>query len=249
MGQTLEALLNLQSIERELSQVRGRLKARKGAVATQQRRIDKLRGDLSALEEKIMSRRKECDQLELELKTKDAEIAKLRTALNTAKTNKEYAAILTQINTDKADNAKDEEAELKLLQEVDVIKAEIETIQGETETEETRLQEIQKTSGEEIRRLDDMMTELTARRTDAARSVPAEALVVFERLAERYDGEAMAFIEIEGKKPPYEYHCGGCFMSLSAENANILRVRDKVLTCPNCGRILYFKQTEEAAGK
>ena len=85
MGQTLEALLNLQSIERELSQVRGRLKARKGAVATQQRRIDQLRGDLSALEEKIMSRRKECDGLELELKTKDAEIAKLRTALNTAK--------------------------------------------------------------------------------------------------------------------------------------------------------------------
>lgn len=247
MGQTLEALLGLQSIERELAQVRGRLRARKNAVAIQQRRIDQLRSDFSALEEKLLSCKKEADQLELELKTKDAEIAKLRAALNTAKTNKEYAAILTQINTDKADNARDEEAELKFLQEIDVTKAEMEKVHGEIEAEEARLQEIQKTSGEEIQRLDGMMTELTARRTDAARDVTPAALTVFERLAERYDGEAMAFIELEGKKPPYEYHCGGCFMSLSAENANILRVRDEVITCPNCGRIICFERTEETA--
>ncbi len=246
MGQTLEALLGLQSIERDLAQVRGRLRARKNAVAVQQRRIDQLRGNYGAQEDKLMARKKEADQLELELKTKDAEIAKLRAALNTAKTNKEYAAILTQINTDKADNARDEESELKLLQDIDTAKAEMEKTCGEIEAEESRLQEIQKTSSEEIRRLDGMMADLAAKRAEAVKDVPAPALVVFERLAERYDGEAMAFIGVDGKKPPYEYHCGGCFMSLSAENANILRVRDEVITCPNCGRILYFEQTENA---
>ena len=40
---------------------------------------------------------------ELDLKTQESAIGRLRNALNTAKSNKEYSAILAQINSDKAD--------------------------------------------------------------------------------------------------------------------------------------------------
>jgi uncharacterized protein len=240
MGKMLEALLRLQAVERDLTAVRRRLQARKNAVAIQQRKIDQLRAEYSAIHDKSITRRKDADRLELDLRTKEEQVTKLRAALNLAKTNKEYAAILTQINTYKADNAKVEEEVLKIMQDVDVIKAQAEKISIQVEAEQKRLSEITAASGQEIDKLTAMLNELTSQRTAAAQSVPAESLAAFEAIAQRNDGDAMAIIEVHGRKPPFDYVCGGCFMSLNAEHANALRSRDEIRNCDNCGRILYM---------
>jgi len=43
--------------------------------------------------------------------------------------------------------------------------------------------------------------------------------------------------------------CGGCYMSLNAEHANVLRTRDEIRTCDNCKRILYMEAQPQGAGK
>jgi len=249
MAKMLAALLRLQSVERDLVQVKHRLQTRKNAVAIQQKKIDQLQSDFNALHEKAMTRRKDADRRELDLKTKEAQVLKLRTALNTTKTNKEYAAILTEMNTHKADNAKIEEEVLKIMQEVDAIKAQSEKGKAQLDAEGLRLQEVQKASGDEIARLNKMVEQLAAQRAEAVKEVPPEAIAIFERLSESYEGEALAVIEIHGKRPPYEYVCGGCYMSLNAEHANVLRTRDEIRTCDNCKRILYMEAQPQGAGK
>jgi hypothetical protein len=249
MGTMLEALLHLQSIERQLAHVRGRLRTRKTAVATQERRIEQIRTEFTALHDKSMTRRKDADKLELDLKVREEQVLKLRGQLNLAKTNKEYAAILTQINTYKADNAKVEDQVLKIMQEVDAIKVETDKLKAQVEAEEKRLADISGASGQEIAKLTAMLEDLTAQRTGAAGGTPSEALAIFERIAERNDGDAMAVIEVHGRRPPLEYICGGCYMGLNAEHANALRTRDEIRTCDNCGRILYMESKPENAPK
>ncbi len=244
MGQMLDGLLKLQSIERDLSQVRRRLKSRHSAVDLQQRRIDQQQQHWDALHAKANTRRKDADRFELDLRQSEERVAKLRSALNTAKTNKEYAAVLTQINTLKADNAKLEESTLKIIQDVDVVRIETDKIKQQIEGEKKRLDEITQTNSAEIEKLNGMLAELKAKHDQAAVGLAAENLTVFQRVADRYDGEAMAPVQVEGKKPPYEYICGGCFMSLSAEHANALKVRDEIRTCNNCGRILYMEPNQ-----
>ena len=246
MGQMLEDLLKLQSIERELAQVRSRLRTRENALAIQQRKIEQFQEEFNALEGKCLMRRKDADRYELDLRQSEEQVAKLRTALNTAKTNKEYAAILTQINTLKADNAKLEESALKVMQEVDAIRTELERVGQQVDRENKRIEEIKQTNVAEIERLNGMMTELSDRRVEAAKIISRETLVAFERVVESYDGEAMAAIRIEGKKPPYDYICGGCYMTLNAEHANALQVRDEIRKCDNCGRILYMDPSHQA---
>jgi len=246
MGQMLSSLLHLQSIERRLATVRGRLNVRKNAVAAQQRKIDKLKGDFDGLHERMMSLRKEGDQCELDLRQREEKVTQLRGALNTAKTNKEYAAILTQINTLKADNARYEEQALKSFQEADTLKVEADRIQQEVASEEQRLDEVSQASAEEIRKLDAMLGELQQQRSNAAGEVPRESLALFERINANVDGDAMAPLEVHGDKPPYSYICGGCFMSLNAEHANALRSRDEIRTCDSCGRILYMEDDPAA---
>jgi len=245
MGKMLEDLFRLQSIERELARVRRRLRARQNAVSIQQRRIDQLREEWEALNERAVARRKDADRLELDLKTSEGQVSKFRSALNSAKTNKEYAAILTHINTRKADNAKLEDEILRIMQDVDAVKAEADKTQEQIDAETKRLDQTKQTSAEEVARLEKMMAELSSRRAEATRDVDSETLTIFERVAEKYDGEAMAPIAIQGKKPPHTYICAGCNMGLTAEHANALRVRDEIRRCDNCGRILYLEPTEE----
>jgi predicted nucleic acid-binding Zn-ribbon protein len=168
-------------------------------------------------------------------------------SLNAAKTNKEYAAVLTQINTLKADNAKMEEEALKVLQDADAVKAQADEAAKGVQAEKVRLTEIERTHTEEVARLTAMTEDLRAKRDEAAKDVPAQALAVFERIAGNYDGDAMAAIDIQGSKPPHVYVCGGCYMSLTAEHVNALRTKDEIRTCDNCGRILYLEPQANGA--
>ena len=244
MSRMLQALLNLQSIETQLAQVRQRLRSRHNAVSLQEERIEHIREDTQALHDRTMQRRKDANRLGLDLKDKEQKVSKLRGSLNTAKTNKEYAAVLTQINSFKADNAKLEEEALRVMQHVDVLKQEAEQLQAHGESEAKRLAEVRQSSGEEIARLNTLMEKLVRQRAEAAKAIAPAALAAFERIVETYMGEAMAPVHVHGRKPPYQYVCGGCYMGLNAEHANALRVRDEIRTCDNCGRILYMEQPE-----
>ena len=58
-----------------------------------------LQSGLEAKQEEIKLTRIQADRLELELKSRDEHIEKLRGHLNLARTNKEYSALLTELNT------------------------------------------------------------------------------------------------------------------------------------------------------
>jgi hypothetical protein len=232
-------------VERQLVEVRSRLRMRENAVAAQQRKIDQLSSDWEELNAKRIERRKDADRYELDLRHKEQKVNELRGVLNTAKTNKEYAAVLTQINTIKADNAKMEDQALKVMADLDTIKAEADEVQQKVDAEKARMEQVRSSASAEIERLSGMRDDLSAKRAEAAAEVPPAELALFERIADKLGGDAMAPIEIEGDRPPHEYVCGGCFMALNAEHANALRTRDEVRTCDSCGRILYLEVAAE----
>jgi len=242
MAKMLEALLRLQSVEHQIADVRRRLATKRAAVAAQEESIGGLEADLAAQHEQYVDRQKAAAAVELELKTREEEVSKLRTSLNTARTNKEYAAILTRLNTLKADNSKFEDQGLALIQAAEEAQGRMAEIQQQIDQARAELEEIRQASGEDIDRLERMRAELEEKRQAAAAEVPPKELAVFERIAAKRGGDAMAKIEVLGDKPPHQYVCSGCNMSLRAEHANALRTRDEVRLCDSCQRILYLEE-------
>jgi len=240
MGTLLESLRKLQKIEQDIAHVRSRIRVRNNAVNAQKRKIEQVEQDHASLCTQALERRKLADSLELDLKQRDEKVVSFRAGLNAARSNKEYAAILTQINTLKADNAKIEDRALSVIQEIDTLKKQGDELAEKIAGEKNRLAEITEQSDKELTRLNGMLEELAKARNEAAENVPSAALTTFERISASYEGEAMAPVEIHGRKPPHTYVCGGCFMSLNPEHANALRLRDEIRTCDNCGRILYI---------
>ncbi len=246
MGPVLSGLVELQSIESDLAQLRQRVRRKRNALTAQEKRIAEHQQQHDELLEQAKHRRAEADSLELDLKQREEKVAKLRQALNAAKTNKEYASILTQINSQKADDAKLEEQAINMIDEVEALKSKAAEIAETVEAEKKRLEEIQANNADQLAKMEGMIEELEAKRQAAAKDVPDEVLAVFDRMAEKYDGEAMAPVQKAGRKPPYRYTCGGCFMVINAEHANALQTRDELRQCDSCQRILYMEPEDLA---
>jgi predicted nucleic acid-binding Zn-ribbon protein len=113
MGPVLDGLVKLQSVENRLRAEKAKLSRCRRNVVIQENLIRSLQNALEAKKEEVQLTKVQFDRLELELKSRDVSIAKLRASLNSTKTNKEYAAVLTQLNTTKADNSKIEAQSLE----------------------------------------------------------------------------------------------------------------------------------------
>jgi len=146
MGPVLNGLLKLQSVENRLRAAKSKLTRCRRNVIIQENQIRTLQNTLEAKQEEIQLTKMQTDRLELELKTRDNEISKLRASLNAAKTNKEYAMLLTQLNTTKADNSKIETHVLDLMKDIEADEAQYKEIQKQIDEEKHKLGEVRKDS-------------------------------------------------------------------------------------------------------
>ena len=244
MGPVLNGLLKLQSVENRLRAEKAKLTRCRRNVVIQENLIRSLQSALEAKKEEVQLTKVQFDRLELELKTRDETIAKLRASLNSAKTNKEYAAVLTQLNTTKADSSKIETQTLELLKDIETDEAECKDIQKQIDEQKETLEEKRKDSEALAVKYQAGIDKIQVDWDEVARTIPHDALEMFKRVAETYDGHAVALVEQqEGRKGAYS--CGGCFMGITAENVNMLMTRDDIIRCPNCTRILVLGNVDE----
>jgi len=243
MGPVLKGLIQLQTVESRLRAVKAKLTRCKRNIVIQNNQLTNLTSTLEAKKEELNLTKLQSDQLELELKSRDETIAKLRAFLNAAKTNKEYALLLTRLNTTKADNSKIENQILELMKQIEADEAECLEIQIQIEQQKQKLQQTKKETDELSTQYEAEIDQIQDQWNQSSRDIPAEQLNTFNRVAEIYDGEGLAQVEQqEGKKGAYV--CGGCFMGLPAEVVNLLMTKDDVIRCPNCTRILVLSDTE-----
>ncbi len=238
MGATLEALHRLQEVERQIAEVRQKIERKRRAVKAQERRLAEFDANIRNKEAALRTDQMEADRLNLDVKAAEAQIAKLRLALNAAKTNKEYSAVLTQLNTTKADNSKIEEKALTLMNQVEAKSRELNTLREERAAEAAKLKELEAA----CRQVEDAtratLERLAQDRALAEEHVPAQALDAFNRIARKNDGEALAGV-IRTHPKREEYACESCNMTVTLEQVNAILSRDDPVLCNTCGCILY----------
>ena len=246
MGPILNGLIRLQSVENRLRAAKAKLARSRRSVIIQENQVRSLQNALEAKKEELLLTKVQSDRLELELKTRDEEVNKLRAALNTAKSNKEYAAVLTQLNTTRADNAKIENQILDLMKAMETDEAECESIRGQIEEQKQQLEQTRKAVDVSAAEHEAEIAGIQKEWDDVAKTIPPEPLKVFNRVAETYDGEAVAQVEGQEDKQG-AFSCGGCFMGITAESVNLLMTRDEIIRCPNCTRILVLSSSQMQA--
>jgi predicted nucleic acid-binding Zn-ribbon protein len=239
MVSTLEALLELQDVELQIVDIRRQLAQKERLVRRQTAKLQAIRDKLAAEREIARRTQMEVDGLDLDLKTRTIQVNRLREQLNTVRTNKEYAAVLAQLNSQKADASQLENRALQMMEGLEAKRKSLAEREEEERAEAARLAELKTQADRVCNTFAEKLAALERRRKAATNGLGRDVIVLFERLSERYEGEVLARIERTHPRRD-EFSCGGCHMTLSAELANTLLVRDDVLTCHNCGRILHI---------
>ena len=238
MGATLEALQALQHIGLQIFDIRQQLARKINAVRFQERKLAELQRTSQEQHDQLQAIQMEADAMDLDLKSRAAHVARLRAQLNSAKTNKEYAAVLQELNTQKADETHAEGGVMVKLEETDKQKAACADIQEQIEETQTLLAEAERQHERARKSLADRMAALTKQRDEAVAALEPSVARIFDRTSERYEGEALARI-IRTHPRRDEFICDGCNMTINLERFNAVMTREDVQTCASCGRILY----------
>lgn len=241
----LPTLVQLFKLDRELHQTESALENTLRQQKRQLAKIAELKQNIEAQDNATRKLQVEQNSREVDLKARQERIEKLRNSLNTTKTNKEYSAILVQISGEKADVAKLETSILEQMQQVETNNRQVAGVKAQVDQEKQALAKIEAEQGEKVAALTGQIDALRARRDEAAARVAPEALRQYERVSQKYPGDALAPLEYD-ENDLEMISCGSCYMGLSVENLNALRGRDELRRCNSCGRILYLSEMLEA---
>src|SRR5690606_4379649 len=83
------------------------------------------------------------------------------------------------------------------------------------------------------------LAELTANREELALAVDEAARSRYERLLKNKGGNVVVGIQ--------HGVCGGCHMKFPTQIVVSCKREDEIVTCPNCGRILYYTRDMDMA--
>ena len=241
MGPTNLALVKLFQVDQQLREAQARLDAATRDVRIQERKLNDLAERQKLAQTKLREAQVHSGNLELDLKTRDAHIEKLRNQQQLAHTNKEYQAFLIEINTAKVDRNKVEEETIRSMEQAERLQGEVRDLGVQVESERARLQEMRDQIGDRLAQLQADIDALRPAREQAAAAVPAKSRDTFERMSERYEGEAMAALAKPDRRRE-EYVCTSCNMDLAADVYNRLHSRDELVFCPSCRRILFIPE-------
>lgn len=244
MGATLEALRALQDLQFKLTLIRHSEESKRRDVRAKRHKVDGWKEKLGAFEERRLVHQQKIDGVDLEIKALEQKIEKLREDLNKSKTNREYATVLTALNTDKADVARLETLTLEYMGQIEDLSGEQTACQAEQDKAVQRAEKVTRILDEYLSSTAEKRVQLQRDYERAAAAVAPEALRRFTRAAEHHDGEGLAPVTKANPKGK-EFSCGTCNMTVTLEQLNGLRSRDDIQSCNGCGSILYLDAKDD----
>lgn len=234
-----DQLYNYFELDQRVRAMRSRLDASTRRKDAQQRKLDQLKQAAAELAQQLKTAKAHASTLEHEADAIEARITTQRDKMNNVTSNKEYSALLVEVNTLKADKSKLDDAQLESMSRADALSDEAqalaEKVEAQTKLVANATKEVQEAQSE----VGDKLKELEAERDAAGGPISNDIRKTFDRLSHTYDGEAMAEISEQDRRR-MEYTCGGCYTLLPVESVNSLITKpDQLTTCGTCNRILY----------
>lgn len=242
-----ENLYNLFLLDKQVRGMRRRLDASTGRLNAQTARLGQFTQQHTELQTQLKHNQAKATGLENQAKDIQQRIEHLRQQMQNVTNNKEYSAVLLEVNTLKEDKSKVEDEALEQMEQIDTLKREIEEMASRVQEQE-KLVEVAQAEVETCRtEVGQQLNELEARRNEAEQQIPIDARTLFNRMADMHEGNAMVPVSEESRRH-MEYTCGGCYITIPAERVNALMTqKDQIICCPSCSRILYIEKELQAS--
>ena len=235
----LEHLVRLQEIDNRLNTIKSetaripqRVEAVRMFLADAQNQLAQSHTDWDACNQR--KRGKERD-----LESCEERLSKARNRQSEIKTNKEYQVHLQEIETVKTEKGQIEEELLTLMDQLDVYKRKENELAQTVKTAEQKFES-------ERKQLENQSEALKADREVVEKEREAVIPLVDPKLLKMY--QQLKNLHRELAVVPIQHGtCGGCHMNIPPQRVAEVKARQRILTCSQCQRILYWAAPIEPA--
>ena len=234
MHSELEQLLILQDREQKIRQIRTEIETVPLRRKSLEAQLAESKASVETLRQTVRQAEVDRKRLELDVGTRAESVSRLKTQQYQTRKNDEFQAIGHEIERYENEIRKIEDDELELMVLADKIKADLAA--EETKAAATRDSIARQTADldEKSKALESQLQGLTTERSNLATKIDEDLLARFERLF-KSKGDAVVVAIEHGV-------CTGCHMKVTTATAAGVKAGKEIVSCENCGRILYDAQ-------
>jgi uncharacterized protein len=234
MDSNLQRLQELQVLDSRVAGLERKLEAIPTRIHGIRDGLQQAKAGVDATRAKLDGARKDIRTKEKELEYQAAQRKKLEAKLYEVKTNKEYSAVLAEIESAKVEKDRIEEEILALMELQERLGREVVEADARLRPQEAEAKVQEAAATEELRALEVDVEAARSERESVVRDVPRDLLVQYARLLKGRAGLAVALVGSNGI-------CSGCRVTLTPQRFNEVRQSSQILVCENCGRFLYYQ--------
>jgi predicted nucleic acid-binding Zn-ribbon protein len=234
MDEQLNLLIQLQEIDGKIRSLIEQKKRLPEALAELERRRAAHAAELEQATEGLQAAQKNKRDRDKDLEAGAQKVEKLKARSSEIKNNKEYQALLKEIETAEQENKAIEDDILALMEKIDAASAGISAAEQRSREDETVINAEQKQHEAEFATVEKELKGVEQARNGMVARVKPVVLSQYQKLFNTKAGIAM--VEVRGES------CSGCYMSIPPQVFVNVKKNETIITCPNCGRILYFKE-------
>jgi predicted nucleic acid-binding Zn-ribbon protein len=235
MEEQLSLLIQLQEIDVKIRMQVTKKNRLPETMAILERRRVSINDNLGKVQEALLTAQKNKRDRDKDLETGVQKVEKLKARSAEIKNNKEYQALLKEIEAAEQENKAIEDDIIALMEKIDAAAGQITAAEQQAKDEAAEIQAEQKQQEAAFAKLEEELKAIEEERKKAVARIPKQVLTQYQKLLGTKAGIAIA--EARGES------CSGCYMSIPPQVYVNVKKNESIITCPNCGRILYFKET------
>ena len=183
--------------------------------------------------EKIESLEKERRRKEGNLNLEQEKIKRAEGRMFEVKTNKEYQALLSEIEAIKEVNSREEEEILQVMDEIDELKKDLSRREKEMAITMEKIEAEKRKIQEGMAQGDSVWKKQLERREVLSKQIESKLFKLYNTLKEKRRGIGVVSVKQET--------CQGCFVNVPPQMFIEVQKNNSLIRCPNCNRILYWE--------
>jgi predicted nucleic acid-binding Zn-ribbon protein len=234
MEEQLNLLIQLQDVDGVIRARKEEKKKLPVLLAELERKNEENRAGLDRVREALETAQKNKRERDRDLEEGGQKVEKLKARTPDIKTNKEYTALLKEIETAEQENKVIEEDILKLMERIDAAASEIKAAESRSTEEAAAIETERKQLEENMAKLEAELAGVERERNELAARIDAALLAQYEKRSRSLSGKVV--VEARGES------CAGCFMSIPPQIFVNVKKNQSIISCPHCHRILYYKE-------
>ena len=237
MQETIEKLLILQDRDRKILRVQQELAHITPERETFRARAAATRSQLEAAKSHIKHTDTERKRLELDVESKKTQIERYANQQLQTRKNEEYRALAHEIEICRADINQIEDKEIELMEQAEAAQKEVARATVEANEAKTLVESQVAQLDQREENLKKELADLQTGRAELVSAVDETARARYERLFKSKGDNVVVGV--------HHGVCGGCHMKLPAQVLVTCQAQKELVSCINCGRILYYSRDME----